>query len=438
MLQGCHLRVVAAEYPPAVTYIEDNCTSNACFQGMFADVWDEMSRDMNFTYLVRRTEDWGSWTNGSWSGMIRMLEQGKVDVAVAGLTITKDRSNVIDFLPSLLEVKEQLFLNTPDDSMYLYAYGNPLAINSWLGVVALVFLVPIILAGILFFNHLVHPEEYELSHCYWYVIETLMSNISMGMPRGNSSRISFVSVLIAGLVIHYYWEAMLISYLVVRKPELPFSTLDELAGQSRYRLLISNGTVHIDRFRHSKDPNHAKIWKNHIEPNLDKLPSYMDMINVLLKNPSLVMYEEAGAKHHPAYHQCQFIDTGKTIYTSQIAWALPKNSTLYPILSRRINRLKETGLIQRFSKRYQPQSQRCSDYNGKPICLKQCITPFLVLVAGILGSLVWFVLEIFIPFEWMNHFLTLGNNKFKDILIKIRQWAISRKKPYKKEKVFVN
>ena len=130
LLNGCHFRMVAAEYPPAVTYIEDNCRSNACFKGMFADVWDEMSRDMNFTYSVRRVDEWGSFVNGSWNGMVRMLKHGEVDVAVSGLTITKERSTAIDFLPALMDVREQLFLNTPDDSMNLYAYGNPFASNS--------------------------------------------------------------------------------------------------------------------------------------------------------------------------------------------------------------------------------------------------------------------------------------------------------------------
>ena len=412
LLNGCHFRVVAAEYPPAVTYIEDNCRSNACFKGMFADVWDEMSKDMNFTYSVRRVDEWGSFVNGSWNGMVRMLKHGEVDVAVSGLTITKERSTAIDFLPALMDVREQLFLNTPDDSMNLYAYGNPFASNLWIGVVCLILVIPIILAAILFMNKRIYPEEYDLSNCYWYVIETLMTNISMGMPRGNSSRISFLTILLAGLVIHYFWEATLISYLVVRKPELPSTTLDELAEQSEYRLLISKGTVHIDRFRHSKNPSHAKIWKNQIEPYLDELPSYLDMVDALLKDQTLMMYEEDGAKHHPAYHECRFIDTGVSIYTSQLAWAVPKNSTFKQSLSHRIKRLKEIGIIRRFFRKYQPQIQRCSDNNGKAISIKQCITPFFILLAGMAGSLLLVVIENSIPFHWVNRFHIFIKDKF--------------------------
>ena len=48
------------------------------------------------------------------------------------------------------------------------------------------------------------------------------------LPTKNSSRIAFSTVFIGGIVLYYYWEAMLISYLAVRKIELPFRTLEEL------------------------------------------------------------------------------------------------------------------------------------------------------------------------------------------------------------------
>ena len=216
-LHGLHFRVASAYSSPAVTHLEDNCRSNQCFQGMFANIWDELSKDLNFTYTVHKMEKFGSCMNGNWNGMIRALQQNEVDIVVAGLTITKDRSDIVQFLPSLLNVDEKLFLNTPSDSMYLYAYGKPFTFTSWLGVTIFLLVSPIVLAGTVYFSQLRCPDDYELSHCYWYVVETLMTNVSMGIPKANCSRIAFLSVLIGGLMIHYYWEAMLISYLATRK-----------------------------------------------------------------------------------------------------------------------------------------------------------------------------------------------------------------------------
>ena len=107
-MKGVHIRVVSAYSPPTVTYIEDGCTSKDCFKGIFANVWHELSDKMNFTYTIRRVYMWGSETNGSWNGMIGMLKDGIVDIAAADLTITNERSKVVDFLPSLMEVTTSL------------------------------------------------------------------------------------------------------------------------------------------------------------------------------------------------------------------------------------------------------------------------------------------------------------------------------------------
>ena len=417
-LQGIHFRVASAYSSPSVTHIEDNCRGNKCFQGMFADIWDELSKDLNFTYTVRKMKQFGSCINGNWNGMIGSLKKNEADIAVAGLTITKDRSDVVDFLPSLLEVDEKLFLNTPNDSMYLYAYGKPFTFYSWLGVTMLILVSPIVLAGTVYFSQRTCPEDYELGHCYWYVIETLMTNVSMGIPKANCSRIAFLSVLIGGLVIHYYWEAMLISYLATRKTELPFTTLSEMVENGNYRLIIAKDTAHLDRIRYSKRASHVKIWKEQIEPRVDELPSYTNLVEILLENSNNVIYEELNIMQHDAYRNCLIMDTGKPIYTSQLAWAVQKNSPLYPILRDRLQRLKEIGTVQRYNMRYKPRAQVCPDYSGKPITIKQCIAPFFVLVTGFIASIIWLIIEISLPRQWMERLLGLGNNIFKSLFIR--------------------
>ena len=56
------------------------------------------------------------------------------------------------------------------------------------------------------------------------------------LPRADSNRIAFASVILASMIIYYYWEAMLISYLAVRKTQLPFTTLEELSVNSKYKV----------------------------------------------------------------------------------------------------------------------------------------------------------------------------------------------------------
>ena len=59
---------------------------------------------MNFTYTVTRAYTWGSLVNGTWNGMVGDIILGKYDVIVASLTMSKERSEVVKFLPPLKEV----------------------------------------------------------------------------------------------------------------------------------------------------------------------------------------------------------------------------------------------------------------------------------------------------------------------------------------------
>ena len=47
-LNGKHIKMVSAFSPPAVTYIEDKCSSKRCFKGFFADAWQVIEKWHNF------------------------------------------------------------------------------------------------------------------------------------------------------------------------------------------------------------------------------------------------------------------------------------------------------------------------------------------------------------------------------------------------------
>ena len=58
------------------------------------------------------------------------------------------------------------------------------------------------------------------------------------MPNSYSNRISFVVVIVAGALIYWYWEAMVISYLAVRTPSLPIVTLHDLVKKSKLKVTV--------------------------------------------------------------------------------------------------------------------------------------------------------------------------------------------------------
>ena len=81
-------------------------------------------------------------------------------------------------------------------------------------------------------------EEYELDECYCFVSKTILMLGSRVMPNLYSNRIAFVTVIFAGTLIYWHWEAMVISYLSVRTVELPIVTLVDLLKRSNLKVDI--------------------------------------------------------------------------------------------------------------------------------------------------------------------------------------------------------
>ncbi|GIY17026.1 uncharacterized protein CEXT_296731 [Caerostris extrusa] len=54
---------------------------------------------LKFKYKVFPPPDleWGSLKNGSWSGIIGMLDRGEADMGITYMAVTEDRFQVVDF-----------------------------------------------------------------------------------------------------------------------------------------------------------------------------------------------------------------------------------------------------------------------------------------------------------------------------------------------------
>ena len=419
-LEGYHFKAAAIPVFPFYSFIEDNCQSKDCLKGLFADVWIELSRAMNFTYTIQKAEAWGSLENGSWNGLVRMLYENEIDIAPQEFTVFTTRASAIDFLPTIYQTRELLFLRNPEKFWSFYAYIKPLKIDAWIGVLLFAIVIPVLIAIVIHYENYHNRSVFKLSDCYQFMLKTLIMQGSWMLPRNNASRIALGAALFGGITIYYLWEAMLISYLAVKRTELPLRTYEDLLQRSDYKLVVPQGSYYLDIFRYSKDPFKARIWKEKIEPNIESYPQrFEELIPLMLNDPFVVVHFEETFTYEKAYLDCRIIDTGSTIRRSHLAWALPKNSPFYGVFAYHIKRLKETGTFDRYSLSYKRQPQVCQDNSGLPISMQQCFTLFLILVFGILSSLTWLGVEIITPSERMNSVRNAMNENFEIFLSKL-------------------
>ena len=171
---------------------------------MYADIWNELSKKMNFTYTVTREYKWGVIVKGTWNGMVGSLEKAKADIAVTDLTLTKDRSAVVQYLPTIQETQELMFLKNPADAFSTNAYVGSFTYQSWIFIALWMLCVPAILAGLQFYGKDVCNQEIRLVHCYRFVVESMAVLITTSFPTPNSIKWAFFSVALGGMLIHYH------------------------------------------------------------------------------------------------------------------------------------------------------------------------------------------------------------------------------------------
>ena len=159
--------------------MEDGCSTTECFKGLYADVFHELAKILNFTFKISLVESYGSkLSNNTWNGMIGivicsicifdnpffhhirltilvslifcffigMLIDGSSDFAAASFSQSKARSEVVNYISLNLEEYQQIFIRNPAELYHWEVYTLPLTKNAWLGVIGFVFVIPFLMS----------------------------------------------------------------------------------------------------------------------------------------------------------------------------------------------------------------------------------------------------------------------------------------------------
>ena len=381
-------------------------TSRSCFKGIFANVWHTLSDEMNFTFTVKRAYMWGAVTNGTWNGMVGMLKNETADIAAADLTITKERSTVVDFLPSLMEVTEGLYMKNPGDGFSTVSYVGSFTWLSWILLLTWMTFIPLALVGLSRAKFDRKESLYSLFESYVFVVSSMLNLGYVLKSDKIQNRIALASVVIGGMLIFYHWEAELTSHLAFKITDLPFNNLHELSQDSKFKFIVAKGPVHLDYFKNSDDPLRKRVWQEKLEPYADQLPSLADIPKMIQKDAYTVAYYESTMNLIPAYINCDIVDIRPPIRKTRLAFATRENFPFFHEFKHHINKLKQVGLVQKYINSYKMEDQICKDYSGEPVTIQQCFSAFQILAAGMTVALLGFVTERFVPLYLVKGYYT--------------------------------
>ena len=215
------------------------------------------------------------------------------DLAPTSLIQTMERELATDWTLPLVFSHLSIFIKNPTNTYNYTAYLEPLTYLSWAIIVLFLFAVPPVLFWVSKYAEEFRGMKLEESYGAVYVALLLLG--SSHNPVKYSTRIVFVSMLLAAALIYWHWEAMLVSYLATRKTVMPFTTVTDMYLNTDFRLALIPSTTYEDNFKYSKEPLWQRIYKERLQPYLTEYSSYenylSDMVYFIREDTSTALID---------------------------------------------------------------------------------------------------------------------------------------------------
>ena len=387
-LRGQHLRITstAASDTPYATV--DPADPNRIV-GIEAEMLQIISRAFGFRYtLVQPASTDGLFgsrrPDGSWTGVIGMIVDGEADLAVGDISVTLERSSVVDYTyPFHIEPVSFFMLRPPALPRWL-VIAAPFDLTTWLlllaallaagGALRLLGARPSCAAAIVWGSLVRQPVP----------LRPLTGSVSAG-------RLLLAAWLAFCLTLTICcYQTLLTSQLSVPQYPAPVDSLNQLARsplrvKSAYKIAVSQ---YLETFRGTESvlaripeklsffPIEGRVRRLQLEPETAYVEELALLRQAVAERPDSERYYISRAR---------FYQTG-------LAWPVRAGACFRPVLDRAVLRLLQSGLVQH----WMDEDMHDADDGAaaRPLTANDLSAAFLALAAGAGLATVSFVLEL--------------------------------------------
>ncbi|XP_047480180.1 probable glutamate receptor [Penaeus chinensis] len=344
-------------------------------------------------YSCYRVEDgqWGSVVNGEWTGLIRDVYDGRADIAVGPLSVTRQRSDAVDFLIALMASSYRIVVKRPTNEDYMWTvYTKQFQSSVWVIILAL---STSEMLSLYLVSHR-SSQEYSISFA-----DSAFATV--GTLFGQGRTVMLTSLLLQSVALTFY-TSTLVSALTVGPPLPPYKDLQALYKKSSLKLAFLKGGTQLEYI------------KQEIQVSLRNVPSCTDPLESLdaglyqlvwqsVTDEELVESEYEGvAKALRGKHaylaweiffrlryggDCRLIELPVSYFPDYASFAVAKDSPLVPVLNKIILDMLSGGLPKKWWGEFSGQKTDCTALESGPVELKTVITAFLLITLGIVISL---------------------------------------------------
>ncbi|GBN64411.1 hypothetical protein AVEN_137813-1 [Araneus ventricosus] len=221
---------------------QEGSTKLSGIQGIFLDIIMK-ALNLQFELVMVEDQEWGRLLpSGQWTGMIGMLQRGEADISINLISMTEERTRVVDFSTTYATDDLTFALKKPGTAPASTALIHPFHPDVWFYTLAILFLMPLVFQCL-------SGTKCTYTQTFLVLLGTLMKQPLFATNDVLRYRILVCSWLIFALILSSSYSAVLLSLLTVPS-EIPavqdFEELSKAVAENDYRCFVSKGSSTLD------------------------------------------------------------------------------------------------------------------------------------------------------------------------------------------------
>ncbi|XP_064206303.1 glutamate receptor 3-like isoform X5 [Anguilla rostrata] len=401
---------------PYVMYKKNymNLEGNERYEGYCVDLASEISKHVGIKYKLSIVSD-GKYgardpETKTWNGMVGELVYGRADIAVAPLTITLVREEVIDFSKPFMSLGISIMIKKPQKSKPgVFSFLDPLAYEIWMCIVFAYIGVSVVLFLVSRFSpyewHMEDideakdpqtppdpPNDFGIFNSLWFSLGAFMQQGCDISPRSLSGRIVGGVWWFFTLIIISSYTANLAAFLTVERMVSPIESAEDLAKQTEiaYGTLDSGSTKEF--FRRSKIAVYEKMWSymKSAEPSVFAKTTPEGVSRVRKSKGKFAFLLESTMNEYIEQRKpCDTMKVGGNLDSKGYGVATPKGSALGNAVNLAVLKLNEQGLLDKLKNKWWYDKGECGSGGGdskdktSALSLSNVAGVFYILVGGL-------------------------------------------------------
>uniref|UniRef100_A0A672ST67 Glutamate receptor 1-like n=1 Tax=Sinocyclocheilus grahami TaxID=75366 RepID=A0A672ST67_SINGR len=406
----------------------EQLVGNDKYEGYCVELAAEIAKHVGYSYRLEIVGDrkYGARDSETmmWNGMVGELVYGKADVAVAPLTITLVREEVIDFSKPFMSLGISIMIKKPTKSKPgVFSFLDPLAYEIWMCIVFAYIGVSVVLFLVSRFSPYEwhaddeedgmeqqtqdqnqppspdqnqreekqpeHTNEFGIFNSLWFSLGAFMQQGCDISPRSLSGRIVGGVWWFFTLIIISSYTANLAAFLTVERMVSPIESAEDLAKQTEIAYGTLDGGSTKEFFRRSKIAVFEKMWSymKSTEPSVFVKTTDEGVVRVRKsKGKYAYLLESTMNEYIEQRKPCDTMKVGGNLDSKGYGVATPKGSALRIPVNLAVLKLNEQAVLDKLKNKWWYDKGECGSKDSdktSALSLSNVAGVFYILIGGL-------------------------------------------------------